>query len=88
MRQSQRRVTVATTGSRYSPRNDIAVDSTPERSLSLLLSSSRAELATTGCTPASPRCGVVIMARSVVSIGRRGSERKFATPASVLSGSA
>ena len=31
---------------------------------------------------------VVIMARSVVSIGRRGSERKFATPASVLSGSA
>jgi len=28
MRQSQRRVTVATTGSRYSPRNDIAVEST------------------------------------------------------------
>ena len=30
----------------------------------------------------------VIIARSVVSIGRRGSERKLATPASVLSGSA
>ena len=48
----------------------------------------RAALATTGWTPALPRCGVVIITRSVVSIGRRGSERKAATPASVLSGSA
>ena len=66
----------------------MAVDSTPERSFSLLLSSSRAALATTGCTPACPRCGVVIIARSVVSIGRFGSDRKLATPASVLSVSA
>lgn len=36
----------------------------------------------------SPRCGVVIMADSVDSIGRRGSDRKAATPASVLSSSA
>ena len=41
----------------------MAVDSTPERSLSVLFSSSRAAEATTGWTPASPRCGVVIMAR-------------------------
>ena len=66
----------------------MAVDSTPERSFSLLFRSSRAALATTGCTPLSPRCGVVIIARNVVSIGRLGSERKLATPASVLSGSA
>ena len=66
----------------------MAVDSTPERSFSDLFSSSRAALATTGCTPRSPRCDVVIIARSVVSIGRFGSERKLATPASVLSGSA
>ena len=45
-------------------------DSTPERSFSHLFSSSRAALATTGCDAASPRCGVVIIARSVVSIGR------------------
>jgi len=32
--------------------------------------------------------GVVIIAFSVVSIGRLGSERKAATPASVLSASA
>ena len=47
-----------------------------------------AELAMTGCTPRSPRCAVVIIARSVISIGRRGSERKLATPARVLSDSA
>ena len=66
----------------------MAVDSTPERSFSLLLSSSRAALATTGCAPFVRRCGVVIIARSVVSIGRFGSERKLATPARVLSFSA
>ena len=44
--------------------------------------------ATTGCGPASPRCGVVIIAASVDSIGRFGSDRKAATPASVLSASA
>jgi DNA-binding transcriptional LysR family regulator len=63
-------------------------DSTPLRSFSLLLSSSRAALATTGWTPFSPRCGVVIIARKVVSIGRLGSDRKLATPARVLSRSA
>ena len=63
----------------------MAVESTPERSFSDLLSSSRAAEATTGCGPALPRCGVVIIATSVVSIGRRGSERNAATPASVLS---
>ena len=62
----------------------MAVDSTPERSFSLLLRSSRAAEATTGCDAASPRCGVVIIARSVVSIGRCGSERKLATPAQRL----
>ena len=35
-------------------------------------------------TPLSPRCGVVIIARSVVSIGRFGSDRKLATPAKRL----
>ena len=63
----------------------MAVDSTPDRSLADLLSNSRAAEATTGWTPASPRCGVVIMARRVDSIGWRGSDRKAATPASVLS---
>ncbi|KAG1538065.1 hypothetical protein G6F50_014734 [Rhizopus delemar] len=48
MRQSQREVTSATVGSRYRPRNDMAVDKTPERSLSDLLSTSRAADATTG----------------------------------------
>ncbi|MNY72345.1 hypothetical protein D3C86_2108770 [compost metagenome] len=48
MRQSQREVTSATVGSRYRPKNDMAVDSTPERSLSLLLRTSRAAEATTG----------------------------------------
>lgn len=66
----------------------MAVESTPERSLSDLFNSSRAVDATTGCGPASPKCGVVIIAFSVVSIGRFGSERKPATPASVLSASA
>lgn len=45
-------------------------------------------LATIGCTPRESRCGVVIIARSALSIGRFGSDRKFATPASVLSASA
>ena len=62
----------------------MAVESTPERSLSDLLSNSLAAEATTGCGPCLPRCGVVIIATSVVSIGRRGSDRNEATPASVL----
>jgi hypothetical protein len=62
----------------------MAVESTPERSLSDLLSNSLAAEATTGCGPCLPRCGVVIIATSVVSIGRRGSDRSEATPASVL----
>ena len=43
IRQSQRQVTLATTGSRCGnrPRKDMAVESTPERSFSLLFSSSR-----------------------------------------------
>src|SRR3546814_19003448 len=86
--QSQRRVTAATTGSRYRPRNDIAVESTPDRSLSDLFKSSRAVEATTGCGPSSPRCRVVIIAASVVSIGRFGSDRNHATPARALAGSA
>src|SRR3546814_5781898 len=63
MRQSQREVTSATVGSRYRPRNDMAVLNTPERSLSDLLSTSRAADATTGCG-LSPRRGVVIIRRS------------------------
>src|SRR3546814_2624707 len=66
MRQSQREVTSATVGSRYRPRNDMAVLNTPERSLSDLLSTSRAADATTGCGP-SPRCGVVIIRCKVSS---------------------
>ena len=87
MRQSQREVTSATVGSRYRPRKLIAVDRTPERSLSLLLSTSRAAQATTGWV-ASPRCFIVIIDYSVTSNGQAGSDRKFATPRSVLSGSA
>lgn len=68
------RVHRTTTGSRYNPRNDMAIDSTPDRSLSDLLKSSRAALAMTGCGPA--------------SIDRSGSERNPATPARVLSFSA
>ena len=66
----------------------MAVERTPERSLSDLFSSSRAAEATTGCGPCLPRCAVVIIAISVVSIGRLGSDRNDATPASVLSVSA
>jgi hypothetical protein len=65
----------------------MVVDNTPERSFSLLLSSSRAAEATTGWTR-SPRCGVASMAFSVASISREGSDRKLATPANVLSASA
>ncbi len=65
----------------------MAVESTPERSFSLLFRSSRAADATTGWGR-SPRWGVAIMARKVASIGRRGSERNSATPARVLSVSA
>jgi serine/threonine protein kinase len=60
----------------------MAVERTPLRSFSDLLRSSRAADATTGCGPASPRCLVSIMVRNVASIGRRGSDRKPATPAS------
>src|SRR5690606_26413239 len=84
MRQSQREVTSATVGSRYRPRKDIAVDSTPERSLSLLFSTSRAAEATTGWG-ASPKCGVVIIRCRVSSKVQAGSERKLATPRRVLS---
>ncbi len=69
----------------------MAVESTPERSLSDLFSTSRAAEATTGCTSgfsAVPRWFVAIMARSVCSKERRGSERKVATRASVFSSSA
>src|ERR1019366_6688978 len=45
----------------------MAVDSTPDRSFSLLFRSSRAADATTGCD-LSPRWGIVIMARKVISI--------------------
>ena len=48
MRQLQREVTSATVGSRYRPRNDMAVESTPERSFSDLFRTSRAADATTG----------------------------------------
>ena len=40
----------------------MAVESTPERSFSLLFNSSRAAEAITGWAPAAPRCGVVIIA--------------------------
>ena len=66
----------------------MAVLNTPERSLSDLLSTSRAADATTGCgPPPSPptRCGVVIIRCKVSSNGLAGSERKLATPRSVLS---
>ncbi len=64
----------------------MAVERTPERSFSLLFRSSRAADATTGCG-LPPKWSVLIMARNVVSMGCFGSDRKFATPASVLSGS-
>ena len=66
----------------------MAVLKTPDRSLPDLFSNSRAADATTGWTPASPRWGVFIIAAKVDSIGRLGSERNDATPASVLSASA
>ncbi len=84
MRQSQRDVTTATVGSRYNPRKDIAVESTPERSLSALLRTSRAAEATTGCG-VSPKCFVVIIRCRASSNGHAGSDRKLATPRSVLS---
>src|SRR3546814_19833169 len=80
IRQSQRRVTSATTGSRHRPRKDIAVDSTPLRSFSDLLRSSLAALTITGCGPASPRCALLTMPASVVQIGRLGADRKDASP--------
>ncbi len=55
----------------------MAVERTPERSLSDLLSNSRAALATTGWTPAAPRWRVFIIALRVVSIWREGSARKW-----------
>ena len=68
----------------FPDRKLIAVDSTPERSLSLLLRTSRAAEATTGCGEV-PRCLVSIIRCKVVSKGHAGSERKLATPRSVLS---
>lgn len=62
----------------------MAVESTPLRSFSDLFSTSRAALATTGCGPASPRCAVVIIDHRAFSKGCAGSERKLATPRSVL----
>src|SRR3546814_13948569 len=60
-----------TVGSRYRPRNDMAVLNTPERSLSDLLSTSRAADAATGCGQAT-RCGVVIIRCKVSSKGLAG----------------
>src|SRR3546814_17555188 len=88
IRQSQRRVTSATTGSRYRPRKDIAVDSTPLRSFSDLLRSSPAALAITGCGTASTRRAVLLMAESLVPFGRLGYKRQTATPAGVFSDAA
>src|SRR3546814_11639279 len=90
MRQSDREVTAATVGSRYSPRKDMAVESTPERSFSLLLRSSRAAEATTGWTmgaSALTRWLVVIIRRRVATNGRCGSYKKVATRESVFSSS-
>jgi hypothetical protein len=53
-----------------------------------LFNISRAADAITGCGLALPRCGVVIMGLRDISIRRRGSDRKAATPAKVLSVSA
>ncbi len=66
----------------------MAVDSTPERSLSDLFNSSRAAWATTGWTPAPAKMGRHHHKRSVVSTDALGSERNAATPANVLSASA
>ena len=67
MRQSQQRVTRATTGSRWRPRDDVAVESTPERWSQTCSTAPRAADAMTGCGPASPRCGVAL---SDTSVGR------------------
>ena len=66
----------------------MAVDTTPERSFSLLLRSSRAAEATTGCASGFAEMGGGHHGRKRRSIDRVGSARKSATPASVLSGSA
>jgi len=79
MRQSQREVTSVTVGSRYKPRNNMAVLNTPEPSLSLLFRTSRAADATTRCG-LSPRCDVAIIRCSVTSNGLAGSDKKFAAP--------
>ncbi len=63
----------------------MAVESTPERSFSLLFRSSRAAEAITGWAPAAPRCGVVIIVWSVFSMARLGSDNSAATLARVLS---
>ena len=63
----------------------MAVDSTPERSFSLLFRSSLAALATTGCAPLLPRCGVVIIARNntiVAGVGTRD-DTVFPDPATL-----
>jgi hypothetical protein len=69
----------------------MAVETTPERSFSDLLRSSRAIEATAGCTIGAssvPRWLVVSMIRKVRTIDREGSARKVATRASVFSPSA
>ena len=69
----------------------MAVDTTPERSFSDLLSNSRAIEATTGCAIGAasvPRWLVVSMICKVRRIEREGSARKVATRASVFSSSA
>jgi hypothetical protein len=67
--------------------NDMAVDSTPDRSLSDLFSSSRAALAMTGCGPASPRCGCPSSReRRLRSFVRIGEERRDAGERLVLLG--
>ncbi len=69
----------------------MAVDSTPERSFSDLLSSSRAAAATTGWTFGAsgvPRWLVAIMIRSVFSNDCAGSARISVTRVRVLSSSA
>lgn len=52
------------------------------------INAARGLLGEFGLVPASPRCGVSIIARKVASTGRFGSDRKLATPAKVLSCSA
>ena len=69
----------------------MAVETTPERSLSVLLRSSRALWATAGCTrglSSVPKWLVVSITHMVRRMERAGSERKAATRASVFSSSA